>query len=256
MIKAVFLDVDGTLVSHVSRSVPESTRRAIKKLKEKGIKVCMATGRHMLELDELPVRDIEFDGYIMQNGQLCYNGQKKYVTGAPLERHLVDEFVDLFNQKEIPLMFVEENRIYLNFVNEVVEQVQEDISTSVPELGVYEGAPLYQVCAFVNDIQTAFLKEKFTECKITRWHPASIELISGSGGKMAGVQKYMDVLRVTKEEVMAVGDGENDMEMLQFAGVGVCMGNGEDMVKEIADYVTSDVDEDGIEKALIHFNII
>ena len=77
MIKAVFFDVDGTLVSHKSKSVPESTRRAIEQLKEKGIKVCMATGRHLLEIEELPAKDIEFDGYVMQNGQLCYNEKKE-----------------------------------------------------------------------------------------------------------------------------------------------------------------------------------
>ena len=55
---------------------------------------------------------------------------------------------------------------------------------------------------------------------------------------------------------MAFGDGENDMAMLRFAGIGVAMGNGSDLLKRKADYVTASVDDDGIEKALLHFGLI
>ena len=55
---------------------------------------------------------------------------------------------------------------------------------------------------------------------------------------------------------MAFGDGENDISMLEFAGIGVAMGNAGDEVKAIADYVTDSVDDDGIEKALVHFGLI
>ncbi len=59
-----------------------------------------------------------------------------------------------------------------------------------------------------------------------------------------------------RSEIMAFGDGENDMDMLRFAGIGVAMGNASDMVKAAADYVTDTVDENGIENALRHFGLI
>ena len=59
-----------------------------------------------------------------------------------------------------------------------------------------------------------------------------------------------------RSEIMAFGDGENDMDMLRFAGIGVAMGNASDMVKAAADYVTDTVDENGIEDALRHFGLI
>ena len=65
MIKAVFFDVDGTLVSHSKRNVPEDARFALKKLSEKGIQRVLATGRHMLELSALPVHDIVFDAHFV-----------------------------------------------------------------------------------------------------------------------------------------------------------------------------------------------
>ena len=61
---------------------------------------------------------------------------------------------------------------------------------------------------------------------------------------------------MNREEIVAVGDGYNDLSMIQFAGLGVAMGNANDDVKETADYITTSVDEDGIQKALKHFGII
>ena len=76
MVKAVFFDVDGTLISHTLHDVPNSTRMSIMKLKQKNIKCVVATGRHLSELEILPVKDIAFDGYITLNGQLCLDGEK------------------------------------------------------------------------------------------------------------------------------------------------------------------------------------
>ena len=70
MVKAIFFDVDGTLVSHTQKAVPESARFALDRLSQKGILRVLATGRHMGELEQLPIRDIPFDGYVTLTGQL------------------------------------------------------------------------------------------------------------------------------------------------------------------------------------------
>ena len=70
MIRAAFFDVDGTLLSHKTKSVPESTREALAKLREKGILCIIATGRQYIQLGKLPVGDIPFDAYITVNGQM------------------------------------------------------------------------------------------------------------------------------------------------------------------------------------------
>ncbi len=67
-IKAIFFDVDGTLFSHKLNDVPESTRKALKALRERGVMTVVATGRHMIEYAQLPVGNIEFDGYLTLNG--------------------------------------------------------------------------------------------------------------------------------------------------------------------------------------------
>ena len=70
------------------------------------------------------------------------------------------------------------------------------------------------------------------------------------------IRKFLEQKGWTRSQIMAFGDGENDIEMLRYAGIGVCMGNGLDIVKQSADYVTDSVDEDGIAKALRHFEVI
>ena len=76
------------------------------------------------------------------------------------------------------------------------------------------------------------------------------------GGKMVGIQRYLDSIGATRDEIIAFGDGHNDAEMLRYAGIGVAMGNAEDDTKAVADYVTADIDDDGIAKALEHFGLI
>ena len=70
------------------------------------------------------------------------------------------------------------------------------------------------------------------------------------------MQHVLDYYGVSKEDTYGFGDGTNDIEMIKFAGVGVAMGNAEEPVKAVADFVTADIDDDGIEKALQHFGLI
>ena len=81
-------------------------------------------------------------------------------------------------------------------------------------------------------------------------------IYSAAGGKTIGIREFLKAKGIAREETMAFGDGENDMGMLEFVHIGVAMGNAEPCVKEIADHVTSSVDEGGIMNALISFDLI
>ena len=256
MIKAAFFDVDGTLMSHQTRQVPPSTVAALKKLRERGVPCILATGRHVNEIDNLPVGSIPFDGYIMLNGQLILDDKRRVLHGVPFRGRALEHLVDLFNRKQIPLALVEEDGLRLNFVNERVVAVQDVISSKIPPLGIYTGKPVYLVCGYLSKADETLLEEIREECIVTRWNSCGVDIIAKGGGKVVGIQRYLEANGITKEEIIAFGDGENDLEMLKFAGIGVAMGNAEEIVKCSADYVTDDVDEDGIAKALKYFNLI
>ena len=255
-IKAIFFDVDGTLVSHHQHNVPQSTRDSLHQLSEKGVKIVIATGRHMSELCDMPVNDIAFDGYITLNGQLILDETKHVFASTPIDEGEMEVLAQTFLAKKIPFKFIDENGMYINYVDDTVISTQEATMGSIPSVGTYHGVKIYQIVAFVSDRQRELLESILDECSITSWNQTGIDITPKFGGKASGIQKYLDQHGIQKEETMAFGDGENDIEMLQFAGIGVAMGNADKRVKEQADYVTSTVDEGGIEQALRYFGLI
>lgn len=256
MIKVIFFDVDGTLLSHSQNAVPESTRRAIKQLRASGIKVVLATGRSMKELEKLPITDMEFDGYLTLNGVLCLDEQKSRFHGDAIggsDRHSI---IAMFEQRKFPVVLVEEDRMYINYVTERVRKAQKEISTDIPQIGEWTGRTIYQAVVYVAEDEEQAVKEQVPGCTVTRWNRNGIDIVSGTGGKVAGIQQYLEKYGILQEETMAFGDGENDKEMLEFSHIGVAMGNASKAVQKSADYVTAHIDEDGVEKALKYFGII
>lgn len=73
---------------------------------------------------------------------------------------------------------------------------------------------------------------------------------------MTGIESILKYYGIKREEIMAFGDGENDIEMLQYAKIGIAMGNADNDVKKAADYITDHIDEDGIYKALQYYKIL
>lgn len=256
MIKAAFFDIDGTLLSHKTRQIPPSARTALASLKESGIRCVVATGRMLREMDRLPMGDVTFDAYITMNGQRTLDENRQHLDSMPLEGKAKEYALELFRNREIPVILVEEDRLYLNFENQRVIDVQTSISSKVPPVGTYDGAPLYQACVYVTREEESFLEPIRDFCQVTRWHPGGVDLIAKGGGKSSAILRLLDKMGILPEETIAFGDGENDMGMLELAGIGVAMGNAEEQVRKIADYVTSDIDEDGLEKALKHFQLV
>ena len=86
MIKAAFFDVDGTLMDHSVGQIPEDTKEALKGLRQKGIRIFTGTGRHISELRKLGITELDFDGHVLLNGQICLDK-----AGRVLDAHAIDE---------------------------------------------------------------------------------------------------------------------------------------------------------------------
>ena len=256
MIKVAFFDVDGTLFSHRTRTVPDSARKAVHLLREKGIQVFLATGRGIEAVKKVSWGDLKFDGYVTLNGQICLDANENVIYEAPIKGADAAYLINAFQEKQIPLAIVEKDRIYLNMINETVRQAQKSIEIPILPVGEYTGEPIYQFIGYMNRNDAECFAIKIPNCKITRWYEEGIDIISKDGGKANGIQKILEANGFTREESIAFGDSDNDLDMLEFAGIGVAMGNSMDMIKEAADYVTTDIDEDGIWNACRYFGMI
>lgn len=256
MIKAVFLDIDGTLYSHKSGQVPPSALQALKQLKGQGVLLFAATGRHMTMIEHLLGNLIPFDGYVSLNGQICLDQEKRVLYDNPISPSDTAVITELFSSKTVPIALLEEKRRYINFASERVESILRGFSSFVPPTDVYRGGRVYQAVGYFDHATGENLLSSLTSCRFVRWNPFAIDIIPASGGKMTGIQKLLEHYRLSPEEIIAFGDGDNDQDMLAFAGIGVAMGNAEECAKEAADYVTTDIDAEGIVHALKHFRLL
>lgn len=254
--KAVFFDVDGTLLSHKTGRVPQSTVNALKQLRQHGIMTIICTGRDFRELGKLPIVGIPFDGYLTLNGNLCLDENKKMFAGNEIDPEEVQILVRIFRSNKIPFVLIGEENRYINYVDDTVINTQISTKGTIPDIGQYHGERIYQCLAFVKDKERLMLDNLLDDCIITSWNENGIDIISKHGGKAAGIQKFMEHYFISQAETMAFGDGENDIDMIRFAGIGVAMGNGIPALQKAADYVTDDIDEDGIANALHHFGLI
>lgn len=259
MIKAVFFDIDGTLLSHTTYSVPESTKKALKLLKEKGVLTFIATGRHISELRGLPLDDLEFDGYITLNGQYCFN-KEGMIYGLPIDQEDINQMIQYVDEHKMPCIFVEDKEMYINFNNKIVEEIQKSISTPLPETGdIHRGYthPIYQVIPYdVNKERIEEILKLMPHCKATMWHPQAIDIIPAEGGKQNGIHEVLKHYSIHQDETMSFGDGQNDIDMFQYTNISIAMGNADEDVKNAAQYITDDIDHDGIYHALKHFQVI
>lgn len=210
----------------------------------------------MIQLSKLPVGDIPFDAFVMLNGQLVLDKQQNVLYGMPIHGKAKEYLVEKFNDHTYPAVMVEQNEMYLNYISDHVREVNKVMSISLLPLSDYKGGDIYQVCAYLRPEEMYLIDPLADDCVFASWHYGGKDIIAKGGGKMTGIRRYLDIIGITPEEIIAFGDADNDVEMLRFAGIGVAMGNAAEEVKAVADYVTADVDDDGIEKALKHYNLI
>ena len=255
-ISAVFFDIDGTLLSHATGKVPESTKTALFKLKEKGIHRIICTGRDLVEMEKLPINDLPFDGFLTLNGNLCLDQDKQLFAGNEIDPGEVEVLVRIFRASKIPFVLIGEKQRYINYVDDIVIDTQNSTKGTIPDIGEYKGEKIYQCLAFVETKERLMLENMLDECIITSWNDTGIDIISKHGGKATGLEKFIEKYDLRRGETMAFGDGQNDIDMIRFAGIGVAMGNGIKELKAAADYVTTDIDDDGIMNALLHFGVI
>lgn len=255
-IRIAFFDIDGTLLPP-DHHLPESTVAALNILRAKGVQLYLATGRppyhlHYLKKD-LP---FEFDGMVMMNGQYCRDKDGCFYT-HPLPQEGLRELLPWLEKTDIAVSFVEADIAYMNRTNALCENFLKEIpqATIDPAQRCFT-YPTYQLSAFLSSEQEPEFMAHVPGCRAVRWSEEFADILPATGGKVNGLQETLNHLGLTRENSIAFGDGSNDTEMLAFAGIGVAMGNAWPDARAAADYITTDVDKDGIWNALEHFGLL
>lgn len=260
MIKAVFLDIDGTLVSFKTHEIPQSTIEALHQAKENGTRIFIATGRPKAIINNLgPLGDDLIDGYVTMNGAYCFtNTEVLYKNSIP--HNDVLEIADAAKQKGFASIFVGEHDIAVYQKNNWVKEIfQNQLNVPpFPEISFNEiiNKEIYQVSPFITEEEQSTLLSHLHNIEPGRWHPAFVDITAKGNTKQKGIDVIINHFDIDLSETMAIGDGGNDISMLQHAQIGVAMGNARKEVQAMADFVTKSVDDGGISYALKNFNII
>ncbi|MCM3690040.1 Cof-type HAD-IIB family hydrolase [Neobacillus niacini] len=256
MKKIVFFDIDGTLLNH-EKKLPTSAKKAIQTLKENGVFVAIATGRAPFMFTSLK-KELDIDSYVSFNGQyVVFENEAIYKN--PLKQSELERFLLDTKTNEHPLIFMNE------LTMKATTHYHPFIETSLGSLlfphpdedkSFFVDKEIYQSLLFCKEGEEKLYFENFPEFDFIRWHPYSVDILPKGGSKAEGIKKMIDRLGFDLKDVYAFGDGLNDLEMLKAVGTGVAMGNGVPEAKALANFVTSDVSEDGIWNGLKELQLI
>ncbi len=258
MYKIVFFDVDGTLLNEIDRSMPRSTKESIEKLIDRGIKVVVATGRPYNLCEEFKTMGI--DTIISANGALVKcNDKTIYKTVLRTETvRMVSDFAELndhgisyFTEK-----YAMNGKGYEN--QRIMSALKETLALDdYPEKMGSLSEEIYGMCLYADDSEAQKFIDRFPALKFKRWHNYVMNVYEDTeASKSSAIIQVLDYYNICRSEVIAFGDGGNDIDMLEYVGLGIAMGNAEQELKDKADFVTKKASEDGITYALQYFSVI
>lgn len=255
VIKAAFFDVDGTLMSFKTHDVPESARRALAALRERGVRVFVCTGRSYDMLPEAVTTG--FDGYVTLNGQVCFDAQGEF-RRQRIDPEGVRLVVEQARAGLFEVLFITEEGTFITGHSQRVIDNERKVGLLYEDDDPARAleSHVIQMCAFVDPEDEHVVTDENPFVFTARWCEEFCDVMPKGGGKPAGVRVMCERFGLTPEEAVAFGDGGNDVSMLECAGVSVAMGNATDAVKAVADYVTDDVDSDGIWNACAHLGLV
>ncbi|RXK18842.1 Cof-type HAD-IIB family hydrolase [Macrococcus sp. DPC7161] len=254
--KLIFLDVDGTIYNHDSE-IPESALRAINLLQADGHTLAIASGRAPLMLQKV-LKDTGIKNYVALNGQIVHvDGENIYLN--PLNKKELLELEQLATENNHPMVFFTEDKMVSNvdFHNDIEKSLNSiKIKHPQKEEAIVQNEPIYQALMFHDKKDEVIYDDKFASFKFYRWHEVSRDVVPSNGSKLEGIKRFCNHFNQDIKDAIAVGDGNNDFEMIEGIGYGIVMGNGVENLKAIADLVTDDVSNDGLYKAFLKIGLI
>ncbi|MBS7576289.1 MULTISPECIES: Cof-type HAD-IIB family hydrolase [unclassified Enterococcus] len=261
MIKLIGIDLDGTLLDD-KKTISDRNFQAIAQAKAKGVKVVITTGRplkaieHLLEA--LDLYDDE-DFSITFNGGLVQKNQTGDILAkTPMKFEQLEVLNNLTKALGIPLDVISDGTVYqiqgnhqswyqranpiLSFTPITFEQLDQNLVYN-KAISAYDAKILDQSIAKISD----FYYEHF---EIIKSRDILLEFMPKDVTKASGLAQLADLLNIKQDEVMTIGDEENDLSMIEWAGLGVAMGNAVELIRSASNVTTLDNNHDGVALAI------
>ncbi|MGL5416327.1 MAG: HAD family hydrolase [Clostridium sp.] len=285
--KIIFFDADGTVVS--LNGISELTKKAFKKLKENGHILVLSTGRSYAAIDgalkELGIEHMvcSAGGTVVINNEIVYKN--------PMRKESQKEIVEYFDKHGIIYNLEANDYIYTNlghkekymklfelpekgsiseddyeglvnrrnFIHKRTKETENPLEIEVNKFHYYGADILYKEnkCPLTYEQIVEDLGDKYTcvALSLSKFFSGG-EICEKGVSKKVGMEVVLKYFNIKSENVYAIGDDYNDMEMIDFATTGIAMGHAPEEIKKVANYITRDIDNEGFYYAMEHFNLI
>ena len=247
---AIFLDIDGTLISD-SFVIPERNKKAIAAAREKGHMVFINTGRSWGNIPPVLHEQFNVDGIVAGSGTMITIGDET-VYKMSMSKDLVRRLTEYaFEHREYWYIFEGLKRIYV-VSNNIRGRSDYQIPLEKPEDYTLMLDDEIQVIAMGIKVSDDFKETFKNEITVFQFDTYADCVIKGTN-KATGIEKVLELTGIKKENTIAIGDSNNDYDMINYAGVGVAMANAQQSIIEIADYVTASAKDCGVAEAIEKF---
>lgn len=246
-IKILFFDIDGTLIDMDRKQISEKMLETLIRLKERGMLLCLATGRGPMGVPHFP--GVEFDAFLTYNGSYCFSGQRT-IYSNPIPTGDVKQIIKNASGINRPVSVATKDRLLSNGRDRDLEDyyaiskakfvVAEDFDD------VVNREEIYQLMLGCREKDYPELLKDVSGAKIAAWWDRAADIIPAAAGKGNGIRKILEYYHLDAGDAIAFGDGNNDIEMFHAVGTRVAMENASEQLKAAADEICGHVAEDGI----------
>ncbi|MCK5388312.1 MAG: Cof-type HAD-IIB family hydrolase, partial [Candidatus Izimaplasma sp.] len=223
--KYIFLDVDGTVIDHKSNSIPESTKETIKKLQENGHIVILSTGRPVSLLYGID-KELNIDTFIASNGRVVVC-EGKLIHNDYIDKEVVKKVVKVALENKIDLAFESMTDYVLNTrYSNISDRFSDIFHLEYPKVhrDYHLDNDIYQMILFYNKDDYKKYENLFPTLSFHYSNEYGIDINEKGGMKDIGVRAIVEYLDIDIKDTIAVGDGFNDVSMIEYAHIGVAMG--------------------------------
>lgn len=262
--KLIAIDMDGTLLNS-DNEVSERTRKAIVRAGEKGVYIILATGRLLASAIKYSYKMDLKTPIISSNGAIVIDGNKNIIYEKSIHKNTVETITKLADIHNLYYHFYTKDSLYSNQYDEDIikfynpkgidkdDKIKFNLYNDIREV-VDNNIEVYKFIFIDNDTKKLYkLREELKSIEnvnvCSSWSN-NVEVMQREVSKGNSLKYLCERLNVSREDVIAIGDNENDLSMIDFAGLGVSMGNGAEKIKSIADIITSTNNEDGVAKII------